>query len=147
MVVYYRLSGVVGVIAMALNMLMLFAALAAFNATLTLPGIAGLALTVGMSVDANIIQFERIREELRSGKTIRAAVDSGFDKAFSAIFDSNVTQMLSAIVLYQYGSGPVRGFATTLGIGVLINVFTAVVVPRLILDYMTRARRIQELSI
>ena len=147
MLFYYRLSGVIAVIALVANMLFLFAALAALGATLTLPGLAGLALTIGMAVDANIIQFERIREELRLGKTARAAVDAGFDKAFSAIFDANVTTFLACVVLYQYGSGPIRGFATTLGVGVVINTFAAVVIPRLCLDYLTRARRVQELSI
>jgi preprotein translocase subunit SecD len=147
MVLYYRLSGAISIFAMSVNMLLLFAALAAFNATLTLPGLAGLALTIGMAVDANVVQFERIRDELRLGKTVRAAVDAGFDKAFSAIFDSNVTTLLSAIVLYQYGSGPIRGFATTLGVGVVINTFSAVVVPRLVLDYVARVRRTQQLSI
>ena len=147
MIAYYRWSGMVALTAMGTNMLLLFAILAAFDATLTLPGIAGLTLTIGMAVDANIIQFERIREELRMGKTARAAVDAGFGKAFSAIFDANVTTMLASIVLYQYGSGPIRGFATTLGVGVLVNTFTAVVVPRLIFDYFTKARRAQELSI
>lgn len=147
MMVYYRMSGVIAVIALSMNMLFLFAALAAFNATLTLPGMAGLALTIGMAVDANIIQFERIREEMRLGKTPRAAVDAGFDKAFSAIFDANVTTALACIVLLEYGSGPIRGFATTLLIGVVINTFSAIVIPRLCLDYLTRSRRIQELSI
>jgi preprotein translocase subunit SecD len=147
MLVYYKVSGAIGTVALLANLLFLFAVLAAFSATLTLPGIAGLALTIGMAVDANIIQFERIREELRAGKTARAAVDGGFDKAFSAIFDANVTTMLAAIVLYQYGSGPIRGFATTLGIGVAVNTFTAVVVPRLIFDWLTRGRRVQALSI
>lgn len=147
MIAYYRLSGLVGTFALTVNMLFLFAALAAFQATLTLPGIAGLALTIGMAVDANIIQFERIREELLHGKTARAAVDAGFDKAFSAIFDANVTTLIAAIVLLQYGSGPIRGFATTLGIGVVVNTFTAVVVPRLVLDYFTRGKRVQTLSI
>ncbi len=147
MIVYYRLSGVVGTVALSVNMLFLFAVLAGFSATLTLPGIAGLALTIGMAVDANIIQFERIREELAHGKTARAAVDAGFDKAFSAIFDANVTTLIAAIVLLQYGSGPIRGFATTLGIGVVVNTFTAVVVPRLVLDYFTRGKRVQTLSI
>lgn len=147
MLVYYRASGAIALCALSLNMLFLFAALAAFGATLTLPGLAGLALTVGMAVDANIIQFERIREELGLGKGPRAAVDAGFDKAFSAIFDANVTTLLACIVLYQYGSGPIRGFATTLGVGVVINTFTAVVVPRLLFDYLARGRRVQELSI
>ena len=147
MLFYYRISGVIAVVALSVNMLFLFAALAAFNATLTLPGMAGLALTLGMAVDANIIQFERIREEMRLGKTARAAVDAGFDKAFSAIFDANVTTALACIVLLEYGSGPIRGFATTLLMGVIINTFSAVVIPRLCLDYLTRSRRIQELSI
>ncbi len=146
-IIYYKLSGAVGIVALGVNMLFLFATLAAFEATLTLPGIAGLVLTIGMAVDANIIQFERIREELRSGKNVRAAVDAGFGNAFSAIFDANVTTLLAAIVLFQFGSGPIRGFATTLGIGVFINTFTAVVVPRLGLDYITRKLRVKELSI
>jgi preprotein translocase subunit SecD len=145
--VYYKVAGFIGTVAMAVNMLFLFASLAAFNATLTLPGIAGLALTIGMAVDANIIQFERIRDEMALGKTLRAAVDGGFDKAFSAIFDSNVTTLIAAVVLYQYGSGPIRGFATTLGIGVLINTFTSVVVPRLIFDYLVRAKKAETISI
>jgi preprotein translocase subunit SecD len=147
MLFYYRGTGVASLIALGTNMLLLLAALAMFGATLTLPGIAGLALTMGMALDANIIQFERIRDELSAGKTARAAVDAGFDKAFSAIFDSNVTTALSAVVLLQFGSGPIRGFATTLLVGVLINTFSSVVVPRLILDYFTKARRAQTLSI
>lgn len=147
MIFYYRMSGIIAVVALSVNMLLLFAALAAFSATLTLPGLAGLALTIGMAVDANIIQFERIREELRLGKTARAAVDAGFGKAFSAIFDANVTTLLACVVLGQFGSGPIRGFATTLGVGVVINTFSAVVIPRLFLDYLTRGRRVQEISI
>lgn len=147
MLVYYRASGFVGVVAMCVNMVFLFAALALVGVTLTLPGIAGLALTIGMAVDANIIQFERIREEIRAGKSMRAAVDSGFDKAFSAIFDANVTTLLACLVLGQFGSGPIRGFAVTLGVGVVINTFTAVVVPRLGLDYFTRGLRVKALSI
>jgi preprotein translocase subunit SecD len=147
MLVYYRGAGAIGLTALAANITMLLATLSFFNATLTLPGIAGLALTIGMALDANIIQFERIRDELRAGKTARAAVDAGFDKAFSAIFDSNMTTALAAIVLLQYGSGPIRGFATTLLVGVAINTFTAVLVPRLIFDYFTRGRRVSTLSI
>ncbi|MEL7369543.1 MAG: protein translocase subunit SecD [Myxococcota bacterium] len=147
MIFYYRGTGAVGTAALTVNLLFLFAGLSAFGATLTLPGIAGLALTVGMAVDANIIQFERIREELALGKTVRAAVDAGFDKAFSAIFDANVTTFLAAVILQGTGSGPIKGFGVTLMLGVLINTFTAIVVPRLILDYFTRGRRVQELSI
>ena len=145
--VYYRLSGGFGMVALGVNLLLLFAALSAFGATLTLPGIAGLALTVGMAVDANIIQFERIREELRLGKTIRAAVEGGFDKAFSAIFDANFTTLIACVILYQEGSGPIKGFALTLGFGTLINTFTAVVVPRLGLSWVARRRGLAELSI
>lgn len=147
MLAYYRGSGAIAVAALSVNMLILLASLSALGSTLTLPGLAGLALTIGMAVDANIIQFERIREELFNGKTARAAVDSGFDKAFSAIFDANVTTLLAAIVLWQYGSGPIRGFATTLGLGVIVNTGTAVIVPRLVLDYLTRIRKVQALSI
>lgn len=147
LVIYYRVSGVIAVIALGFNMLLLLAGLTLFGATLTLPGLAGLALTVGMAVDANIIQFERIREELRLGKTARAAVDGGFDKAMSAILDANIATFLTCIVLYQYGSGPIKGFATTLLLGVLSNTVTALIVPRLLLDYLTRIRRVQELSI
>jgi preprotein translocase subunit SecD len=147
MLYFYKASGATAILAMAVNMLMLIAALAAFGATLTLPGLAGLALTIGMAVDTNIIQFERIREELKLGKTVRAAIDAGFDRAFATIFDAHMTTWLSALVLYQYGSGPIRGFATTLGVGIVINIFTAVVIPRLCLEYMVRGRRTQTLSI
>ncbi len=147
MTVYYRASGAVGVTALVVNMVFLFAALAIIGVTLTLPGIAGLVLTIGMAVDANIIQFERIREELLAGKSVRAAVDAGFEKAFSAIFDANVTTLLACVVLGQFGSGPIRGFAVTLGVGVVINTFTALVVPRLGLDYFTRGLRVKALSI
>ncbi len=147
MIVYYRFSGFVGTVALSINMLFLLAGLSGLGATLTLPGIAGLALTIGMAVDANIIQFERIREELTTGKTARAAVDAGFEKAFSAIFDANVTTFIAAIILQGTGSGPIKGFATTLMLGVFINTFTAVVVPKLVLDFFTRGRRVQELSI
>jgi len=147
MMLYYRLSGVIGVFALVCNLICLVAALSSLGATLTLPGIAGLALTVGMAVDANIIQFERIREELRADKKPRAAVAGGFDKAFSAILDANLTTALAAVVLYQYGSGPIRGFATTLGVGVLINTVTAVLIPRLFLDYLTKGVRVSKVSI
>lgn len=147
MFVYYRASGAVGVVALTINMIFLFAALAVWGVTLTLPGIAGLALTIGMAVDANIIQFERIREELRAGKSNRLAVDAGFDKAFSAILDANLTTFFACVVLGGVGAGPIRGFAVTLGIGVVINTFTAVIVPRLGLDYFTRGLRVKELSI
>ena len=102
---------------------------------LTLPGIAGIVLTVGMAVDANVLIFERIREELREKQAVRKAIDLGYDKAFSAIFDANVTTAIAALVLYQFGSGPIRGFAVTLGIGIVSSMYTALVVTRLIFDY------------
>ena len=112
------------------------AGLTAFGATLTLPGIAGVVLTVGMAVDANVLIFERIREELRLGKGVRQSIDAGYEKAFTAILDANVTTGLAALVLYQFGSGPIRGFAVTLGIGILCSMYTALVVTRLIFDRM-----------
>jgi len=137
MVIYYRTGGVVANVALFINTLFIFAILAAFGGTLTLPGIAGIVLTVGMAVDANVLIFERIREELASHKTLRAAIDAGYDKAFSAIFDSNITTLFSGIVLYQFGSGPVQGFALTLMMGVTANLFTAIVITRVIFDVMT----------
>jgi preprotein translocase subunit SecD len=117
--------------------LFIFATLAAFTGTLTLPGVAGIVLAIGMSVDANVLIFERIREEQATGKTLRAAIDGGYTKAFSAIFDSNVTTLLSGIVLYQFGTGPVQGFALTLMMGVAANLFTAITITRVILEVLT----------
>jgi protein-export membrane protein SecD len=125
MIIYYRLSGVIAVVAMMLNMLFMVAILAAFEASLTLPGIAGLVLTIGMAVDANIIIYERIREELRLGKSVRTAVDSGFQRAFWTVFDAHVTNFVAGVVLYSYGSGPIRGFAVTLLVGIVTNLFTS----------------------
>jgi preprotein translocase subunit SecD len=125
MLIYYRLSGIIAVIAMILNLLYMVAILAAFEASLTLPGIAGLVLTVGMAVDANIIIYERIREELRTGKSVRTAVDTGFARAFWTVFDAHVTNFVAGVVLYSYGSGPIRGFAVTLLVGIITNLFTS----------------------
>ncbi|MGQ9559072.1 MAG: protein translocase subunit SecD [Candidatus Oleimicrobiaceae bacterium] len=147
MIVYYRMSGVIANVALALNIFFLVAALAGLRATLTLPGVAGIVLTVGMAVDANVLIFERIREELRTGKTIRAAIDAGYARAFRTILDSNVTTLITAVVLYQFGSGPVRGFATTLSIGLVINMYTAIVVTRMIFDYITERYALTKLSI
>src|SRR5690606_13105519 len=113
----------------------------------TLPGIAGIALTLGMAVDANVIIFERIREEMRLGKTPRAAIEAGYEKAYSAIVDGNVTTVIAAVVLMQYGSGPVRGFAVTLIIGLACSMFTAIFVTRMVFDFFTQRRRLQTLSI
>lgn len=134
MVVYYRKSGLVASAILVLNVVLVLAALSAFGATLTLPGLAGLALTVGMAVDANVIIFERIREEIRVGASRDAAVDSGFGKALSAIIDSNLTTLLAGVILYYFGSGPVRGFAVTLSVGILTTIFCATFVARLAFD-------------
>ena len=147
MVVYYKFSGVIADVALVLNIIMTLAVLALFRATLTLPGIAGLVLSVGMAVDANILIHERIKEELRFGKTIRAAIDQGYHRAFSAIIDSNLTTLISGIILYQFGTGPVKGFAVTLSIGILANIFTAVYITRVIFDYVTLRPGVKTLSI
>jgi SecD/SecF fusion protein len=134
MAVYYRLSGIIADIALLFNLTFLMAAMAALHATLTLPGIAGIILTIGMSVDSNVLIFERIREELRTGKTIRAAIDAGYKRALLAIVDSHVTTLITAAVLFQFGTGPVKGFAVSLSLGVAISLFTAVVITRVIFD-------------
>jgi preprotein translocase subunit SecD len=147
MIFYYRIAGVIADIALILNILLVFAALAIFRATLTLPGIAGLVLSIGMSVDANILIHERIKEELRWGKTIRAAIDQGYHRALSAIIDSNVTTLIAAVFLYQFGTGPVRGFAVTVFWGITANIFTAVLITRWIFDFLTLKAGIKKLSI
>ncbi len=134
MVVYYRLSGVNAVIAMILNVVILFGVLAYFKANLTLPGIAGLILAIGMSVDANVLIFERIKEERALGKNVPGAISLGFSRAFTAIFDSNLTTIISAVFLFQFGTGPIKGYAVTLIISLVANMFTAVFVSRLIFD-------------
>jgi preprotein translocase subunit SecD len=142
-VLYYRLSGLIADVALGLNLLVLLAIMAGFRATLTLPGIAGIALTIGMAVDTNILIFERIREEFRTGKTVRAAIDTGFARAFRTVIDTHVTVLVSAIILYNFGTGPVRGFALSLGIGILASLFTAVFFTRLLFDliYVAPGRR------
>ena len=147
MVLYYRAAGLIADCALLLNMLFIMAVLAGFHATLTLPGIAGIILTIGMAVDANVLIFERIREELRSGKTVRAAIDSGYGHALSAIIDANVTTFLVGIVLYQFGTGPIRGFALTLCIGIISSLFTAFFVTRTIFELITRKSERSGLSI
>jgi preprotein translocase subunit SecD len=148
MLVYYRLSGVVADVALGLNLLLLLATMAGFHATLTLPGIAGIALTIGMAVDTNILIFERIREELRAGKTVRGAIDAGFSRAFKTVIDTHVTVLVSGLILFQFGTGPVKGFAVTLMIGIAASLFTAVFFTRLLFDliYMGRHKR-ESLSI
>ena len=133
---YYRTGGLFAVIALVANLVFLFGILATFHATLTLPGIAGIVLTLGMAIDANVLIFERIREELDSGKTMRASVDAGFDKAFAAIADGNITTFLIGVVLYSFGTGPIQGFAVTLMAGIVTSVFSALVVTRLLIDFV-----------
>ncbi len=147
MIVYYRMSGVIADFALILNILFLIGVLSAFSATLTLPGIAGIILAVGMAVDSNVLMFERIREELRLGKTPRAAIDSGYDKAFWTIFDSHVTTLITAVVLFQFGTGPIKGFAVTLGWGVFINLFTALIGTKTVFDLITTKWEVKRLSI
>ena len=147
MVAYYRLAGVIADLALALNILFVLSVLAGFHATLTLPGIAGIILTIGMAVDANVLIFERIREELRSGKTVRAAIDSGYDNALSAIIDANLTTFIVGIVLYEFGTGPIRGFALTLCIGIVSSLFTAFVVTRTVFGFLIARTGPQSLSI
>jgi len=148
MLVYYRGSGGLAVGALALYVLFTMASLAAFGAVLTLPGIAGLVLSVGIAVDANVLIFERIREELDRGKTVRTAVDEGFKHAMSAIIDTSVSTILTAAVLYQFGTGPVRGFAVTLITGIATSLFCAIFVVRTFyMIWLNRARDLQTLSI
>jgi preprotein translocase subunit SecD len=145
--VYYKGAGIIADIALFLDIILIAAGLAFFQATFTLPGIAGVILTIGMAVDANVIIFERIREEARLGKTPRAAVEAGYSKATLTILDANVTTLIAALVLFQFGTGPIKGFAVTLSIGILASLFTAIVVTRLIFDYLVFRRRIRHLSI
>jgi preprotein translocase subunit SecD len=147
MVIYYKTAGLIADFSLLINIVLIAAGLAAFNATLTLPGIAGIVLTIGMAVDANVLIYERIREELRLGKTPRAALDAGYDRAALTILDSNITTLIAALVLFQFGSGPVKGFAVTLSLGIFTTLFTALIVSRVIFDYFVIHRRVQRLSI
>jgi len=147
MIVYYRMSGAVADLALLINIFLVLGVLAGFRATLTLPGIAGFLLTVGVAVDANILIFERIREELRTGKTIRLALDTGYNRAFLTIIDTHITGIVSAILLIIFGTGPIKGFAVTTIIGLLASLFTAIFVTRVIFDYVTWNYNIKKLSI
>ncbi len=148
MLIYYRGSGVNAVVALLLNMILMLAGLIVFGATLTLPGIAGIILTIGMAVDSNVLIFERIREEIRGGKTIPSAVDQGFTRAFITIIDTHVTTIVSSLFLFVFGTGPIRGFAVTLVIGLLVNLFSAVYVSRTIFIWLlSRKERVESLSI
>jgi protein-export membrane protein SecD len=147
MIIYYKGSGILATLALLLNLVMVIAVLAGLNATLTLPGIAGLILTIGMSVDANVIIFERIREELALGKTVRAAIDSGYERAFLTILDANVTTLIAAFVLAWIGSGPIKGFAVTLSAGIICSMFTAIFVTRSVFMFFSERKSLQSLSI
>lgn len=144
---YYRLSGIFASVALLANLVLLIGLMSLFEATLTLPGIAGLVLTVGMAVDANVIIFERIREELRSGRAVRAAINTGFSKATWTVLDANITTLITAIILFQYGTGPIKGFAVTLSIGIVTSVFAALVVTRLLFQIYPGTRHVSTLSI
>jgi preprotein translocase subunit SecD len=147
MMLYYRLSGLIADFALFLNVMLLLGAMASLNATLTLPGIAGIILAIGMAVDSNVLMFERMREELRAGKTPAAAVDSGYRKAFWTIFDSHVTTLITAAVLFQFGTGPIKGFAVTLSLGVAINLFTALIGTKTVFDIILSKMKVKTLSI
>ena len=147
MVVYYGRFGIFADVALIMNMVLIVAMLSAFGATLTLPGIAGIVLTIGMAVDANVLVFERIREELKSGKGPVRAIELGYERAFSAIIDANITTLIAAVILFVMGSGPVRGFAITLGLGIITSVFTAIWVTRLLISTYMERRRPKEIEV
>ncbi|WP_420266541.1 protein translocase subunit SecD [Candidatus Magnetominusculus dajiuhuensis] len=147
MAFYYRLAGAIADVALVLNIIFLLGAMAAMNATLTMPGIAGIVLAIGMAVDTNVLMFERMRDEIKLGKTPRAAVDSGYDKAFLTIVDSHVTTLITAAVLFQFGTGPIKGFAVTLSIGIAINLFTSLIGTKAVFDYLNSSKEVRNLSI
>jgi protein-export membrane protein SecD len=147
MIVYYRASGVLACGALILNLIIILAVLAKLHAALTLPGIAGLILTIGMAIDANVLIFERIREELAKAKTVRSAIEAGYERAFRTIVDANVTTLITAFVLWQFGTGPIKGFATTLSIGIAASMFTALICTRVVLDLITSRRQLRKLSV
>ncbi len=147
MVIYYKTAGLIADLALAMNIVLIGAGLAGFQATLTLPGIAGIILTIGMAVDANVIIFERIREELTLGRTPRAAIDAGYNRATLTILDANVTTLIAAVVLFQFGTGAVKGFAVTLSLGVIASLFTSLILSRLIFDYLLMYRKTKTMSI
>jgi len=141
MMFYYRTGGAIADIALVLNIIFIMGILAAFNATLTLPGIAGIVLTIGMAVDANVLIFDRIREELRAGKSLIAAIDSGYANSMSAILDANITTFLTAVILFSFGVGPIKGFAITLMAGIAASLFSAIIITRVIVDWMTKEKK------
>jgi preprotein translocase subunit SecD len=147
MVVYYRLFGMIANIALFANLVLIIAMLSLLQASLTLPGIAGIVLTVGMAVDANVLIFERIREELRNGNSPQASIRAGYDKAFSTIADANITTLIAAMVLFAFGTGPIKGFAVTLTLGIITSMFTAIIGTRAIVNALYGYRQVKRLSI
>jgi preprotein translocase subunit SecD len=147
MVVYYRVFGLVANVALVLNLVLIVAILSILQATLTLPGIAGIVLTVGMAVDANVLIFERIREEIRVGSSPQASIFAGYDKAMSTIVDANVTTLIAAVVLYAFGTGPIKGFAVTLAIGIVTSMFTAIIGSRALVNIIYGGKRVSKLAI
>jgi preprotein translocase subunit SecD len=148
MLIYYRMFGLIANIALTINVVLMVACLSLFGATLTLPGIAGIVLTVGMAVDANVLIFERIKEELRDGNTVQGSIKSGYEKAFSTIADANVTTLIAAVVLFAFGTGPIKGFAVTLSIGIMTSMFTAIVVSRAVVNLIYgRKKRLKSIAI
>ena len=147
MVLYYRFFGGVASIALILNLVIIVSVLSIFQATLTLPGVAGMVLTVGMAVDANVLIFERIREEISAGAKPQQAIFAGYDKAYSTIVDANITTLIAALVLYVFGNGPIQGFALTLGIGIITSMFTAIFVSRILVNLIYGGRKLDKLAI
>jgi preprotein translocase subunit SecD len=147
MAIYYKVFGLVANVALTVNLVLMVAVLSLLQATLTLPGIAGIVLTVGMAVDANVLIFERIREELRLGNSPQAAIFAGYQKAFSTITDANVTTLIAAVILFSFGTGPIQGFAVTLSIGILTSMFTAIMGTRAMVNLIYGGRNIKKLSI
>jgi preprotein translocase subunit SecD len=147
MVFYYRMFGLISDLALVLNLILIIALLSMLQATLTLPGIAGIILTIGMAVDANVLIFERIREELNLGNTPQAAIHTGFNRAFSTILDANITTLIAAVVLFSLGAGPIKGFAVTLSLGILTSMFSAIMGSRAMVNYLYGGRRLQTLPI
>ncbi|CAG0910966.1 unnamed protein product [Cyprideis torosa] len=147
MLVYYRVFGLLANVALAMNLVLLIAVLSMLQATLTMPGIAGIVLTVGMAVDANVLIFERIREEVRLGNSPQASLNAGYEKAFSTIADANVTTLIAAVVLFFFGTGPIQGFAVTLAIGIVCSMFTAIMVTRAIANFLYGGKRLTRLPI
>ena len=147
MVLYYRGFGLIADIALTANLVLLVSLLSMFQATLTLPGIAGIVLTVGMAVDANVLIFERIREELRNNNSIQASIHAGYEKAFSTIADANITTLIAAIVLFSFGTGAIKGFAITLSLGILTSMFTSIIGTRMLVNLVYGGKKIKKLSI